>query len=266
MAIPTARVIEIPLLHLIHTLGGEVSPSDIYEPLADYFKLSEKERNQLLPNGLTKKWDNRVQWTRLVLVHKGFLDGSVRGIWKITPAGRKELARLGLLDKPFPSQFIPIEKSKTQMRREGEDSLSTEDEELIQRVLEEVLPSGCKNFPEDFLSTDYILDEITVPGTELHINPHSKTLVTSPKGYFCYRAKNPPVAKYIVYANKLGEKKIKIPKDNLSIFKAVTSYEKYVSTTIKRCFELFLDFTYDESKAEQLTQVVKERLGLKEKI
>jgi len=41
------------------------------------------------------------------------------------------------------------------------------------------------------------LREIEVPGTELHINPHSKTLVVSPKGYFRYQAKNPPEAKYI---------------------------------------------------------------------
>lgn len=266
MAIPTRRIIEIPLLHLIYTLGGEVSPADTFKPLADYFKLSDKERNQILPSGLSRKWDNRVQWARLALIHRGFLDGSVRGIWKITPAGKKELARVGLLDKPFPSEFITTNKKEIKKRGKMEDLLSTQDEELIQTVIDEVLPSGSKNFPDHFLKDDCNLVEIEVPGTELHVNPYSKTLVVSPKGYFSYRAKNPPEAKYIVYANKIGKKKIKIPKNNLSIFKAVTSYEKYVSNTMKRCFELFLDFTYDESKAEQLTQVVKERLGLKEKI
>lgn len=264
--LPSLRKIEMPLLHLIHTLGGKASPSDTFEPLAKHFKLSEKECCQMLPSGLCRRWDNRVQWARKSLVLKGFLDGSVRGVWKITPVGNKELGRLGLLDKPFPSEFITTDKKETKKRRKREDLFSTQDEELIQMVIEEVLLSEGQNFPDDFLKDNCNLTEIEVPGTELHINPHSKTLVVSPKGYFSYRAKNPPEAKYIIYANKLGKKKIKIPKDNLSIFKAVTSYEKYVSNTMKRCFGLFLDFTYEESKAEQLTQVIKERLGLKEKI
>jgi len=149
----------------------------------------------------------------------------------------------------------------------GKNFFSSEDEELIQLVVEEVLPEGSKTFPDDFIDINKVkLREIEVPGTELHINPFSKTLVSSPKGYFRYQAKNPPEAKYIIYANKKGQKKIKIPTDNLSIFKAVISYEKYVNDTLKKCFELFLDFTYDEAKAEFLTNIVKEKLGLKEKI
>jgi len=174
--------------------------------------------------------------------------------------------RLELLDEPFSSEF-KISYKRAPSKRKGKDNLlSQEDQELIQMVIEEVLPSGLKNFPDDFLIDDTEFYEIKVPGTELHINPHSKTLVTSPKGYFRYQAKNPPEAKYIVYSNKVGQKKIRIPKDNFTVFKVITSYEKYVTDLIKQCFELFLNFTYDESKAEQLTQIVKEKLSLKKKI
>jgi len=266
MAIPTRRIIEIPLLHLIYTLGGEVRPDDTYKPLADYFGLSEKEQNELLPSGISKKWENRVQWARFHLTKKGFLDGSVRGIWRMTEKGKKELERLGLLNKPF-SQNIKIPYPKEPYKVKKEPVLSPEDEELIQLVIEDVLPDGNKTFPDDFIDkSNTQLREIEVPGTELHLNPYSRTLVVSPKGYFRYEAKNPPEAKYIIYANKKGQKKMKIPKDNLSIFKAVTRYEKYVSDTLKKCFELFLEFIYDEANAEFLTQIVKERLGLKEKI
>ena len=266
MAIPTQREIEIPLLHLIYTLGGEARPNDTYKPLADYFGLSEKEQNELLPSGVSKRWENRVRWTRENLIEKGFLDGSIRGVWRITEKGKKELERLGLLNKPF-SKNIKILYQKESYRVKREASLSPEDEELIQLVIEDVLPNGNKTFPDDFIEPKKVkFREIEVSGTELHINPHSKTLVVSPKGYFRYQAKNPPEAKYIVYANKKGQKKIKIPMDNLSIFKAVTRYERYVADTLKKCFELFLDFTYDEAKAESLTHIVKERLGLKEKI
>lgn len=194
------------------------------------------------------------------------MNSSIRGIWKIIPAGLKELSKLRLLDKPFSSEFRIPHKREPYGRKRKHDLVSQEDQELTQMVIDEVSPSGRRDFPADFLRDDAELYEIEVPGTELHINPHSKTLVSSPKGYFRYQAKNPPEAKYIVYANKIGQRKIKIPKDNFTIFKAVTSYEKYVTNTIKRCFELFLDFTYDEYRAEQLTQIVKEKLGLKEKI
>jgi len=265
MAIPTQREIEIPLLHLIYTLGGEARPNDTYKPLADYFGLSEKEQNELLPSGVSKRWENRVRWTRENLIEKGFLDGSIRGVWRITEKGKKELERLGLLNKSF-SKNIKILYQKESYRVKREASLSPEDEKLIQLVIEDVLPDGNKSFPDDFIDkSNTQLREIEVPGTELHINPFSKTLVSSPKGYFRYQAKNPPEAKYIIYANKKGQRKIKIPKDNLLIYKAVTKYEKYITDTLKKCFELFLDFTYDEEKAEFLTQIVKEKLGLKEK-
>jgi len=266
MAIPSAKDIEIPLLHLIHSLGGETYPSDTYDSIADYFRLSEKERQELVSGGTDFKFRNRVRWARNSLCNKGFLDRSVRGIWKTTPAGRREFSRLELLDKSFCPEFKVSYKRGPYRRKRKNDLLSQEDQELIRTIINEVSPSGRTDFPANFLKDNSELYEMEVPGTELHVNPHSKTLVTSPKGYFCYQARNPPEAKYIVYANKVGQKKIKIPKDNLSIFRAVTSYEKYVFNTIKRCFELFLDFTYDEHRAEQLTQMVKEELGLKEKI
>lgn len=266
MTIPTKKDVEIPLLHVIHSLGGEVRPSDIYETLADYFRLSEKERRELTPGGTDLKFPNMVRWARNSLCNKGFLDRSVRGVWKITEVGRKELSRLKLLHKPFSSEFRTPYGGEAYRRRRKDNLISQGDQELIQMIINEVSPSGRTDFLANFLRDNSELYEMAVPGTELHVNPHSKTLVTSPRGYFCYQAKNPPEAKYIVYANKVGQKKIKIPKDNLSIFRAVTSYEKYVINTIKRCFELFLDFTYDEHRAEQLTEIVKEELGLKEKI
>lgn len=86
------------------------------------------------------------------------------------------------------------------------------------------------------------------------------------KEYFRYQAKNPPEAKYILYAHNLGSKKIKIPKDNLILFKTVKSYEKYCDELTRKAFELFLEFTYDETKSEQLTKEIADQLGLRSKI
>lgn len=141
------------------------------------------------------------------------------------------------------------------------------DKGLVEKVLSEVVSEGIKTFPEDFLE-GYIGDEmfeIGLPGTPLHIDSNSQTVVISPRRHFRYEAKNPPEAKYIIYAHKSGQKEIKIPKDNRAVFKAITTYEKYCQDIKHRCFTLFLNHTNDEDIAELLTKEVEKRLDLRAK-
>jgi len=141
------------------------------------------------------------------------------------------------------------------------------DEGLVEKVLNEVVSEGIKTFPEDFLE-GYVEDEVSeigLPGTLLQLDPNSQTLVISPKRHFRYEAKNPPEAKYIVYAHKIGQKAIRIPKNNRVIFKAVTSYEKHCEDIRNLCFIRFLDLTNDEGMAELLTKEVEKRLDLRAK-
>ncbi|HOM97418.1 MAG TPA: winged helix-turn-helix domain-containing protein [Bacteroidales bacterium] len=265
MPIPPEKDILTPLLHLIHIMGGEVKPSEVYETLANYFRLTEKERQEVQPSGLSKKFENRVRWARNSLCKKGFLDRTLRGVWKITEKGKKELSRLGLINKPFPVVISP----------QGQDASPThdtkdrksEDEEILELILDEIAPEGPKQFPDDFLDsncTDFY--EIEIPGTQLHLATKTETVLTSPKGYFRYQAKNPPEAKYILYAHNVGNKKVKIPRDNLALFKTVKAYEKYCDELVRRAFELFLEFTCDEGKAEEFTNKVAIRLRLKVKL
>lgn len=255
MAIPTQREIEIPLLHLINTLGGEARPKDTYEPLANYFKLTKAEREQMLPNTPHNKFENRVQWARMRLVYKGFIDKSPHGVWKITENGKKELAKYGLLDKPFSvvaSQNLQIQKVIQQY------------DDLINRVIKEILPDGVKKFPDDFLDHKEKIKfrEIKLPGTILQLDSFSRETIVSPKGYFRYRAKNPPEALYILYSNHIGQKIINVPTDNLIIFKAVKSYEKYTRELETKLFEKFLELTLDETKSEVLTKATLQKLNL----
>ena len=265
MPIPPQKDIQIPLLHLIHCIGGEAKPSEVYAKLADYFRLTEKERQEMQPSGFHKKFNNTVAWARNSLCSQGLLDRTIRGVWKITEKGRRELSRLGLIDKPFPKSA----SSKGQgvlITTKGTKEPKSDDEELIEFILQEIAPDGPKKFPEDFLDdncTDFY--ELEMPGTQLHIAPLSQTIITSPKGYFRYQAKNPPEAKYILYGHNLGLKKIRIPKDNLTLFKTVKAYEKYCDELARRAFELFLEFTNDEELSETLTREVEKRLELRAK-
>ena len=141
------------------------------------------------------------------------------------------------------------------------------DEGLVEKVLSEVVSEGIKTFPEDFLEGcgQGEMFEIKIPGTPLDIDSNSQTTVISPKRHFRYEAKNPPEAKYSVYANKIGQKDIKIPKDNRILFKAVTAYEKYCEDIRHQCFTRFLDYTNDEELAEFLTREVEKKLDLRAK-
>ncbi|MGQ9760247.1 MAG: winged helix-turn-helix domain-containing protein [Candidatus Methanomethylicaceae archaeon] len=265
MPIPSQKEIQIPLLHLIHTMGGQVRPGDVYDILANYFALTENERQQLQPSG-ARKFDNIVRWSRNYLCKLGFLDRSTYGIWKITEKGRKELSRLGLIDKPFP-RGTSSQNQRVGGYLEGAKEAESDDEEILQLILEKIAPNGPRRFPEDFLDSNCSdFYEVELPGMQLHLAPLSQTIITSPKGYFRYEAKNPPEAKYILYAHKVGLKKVKIPTDNLTLFKVVKAYEKYCEEIIKRSFELALEFTYDEHRAETLVNEIANKLNLRTKM
>ena len=267
MPIPSQKDMQIPLLHLIHEVGGQAKPSDVYYRLADYFGLTEKERQEMQPSGVSRKFDNRVAWARNSLCVEGLLDRSLYGVWKITEKSKRELARLGLIDKPFPTRISPQKQGTSPDTKRSKDQ-RTDDVEILDLVLEEIAPDGPNQFPDDFLDNKGCTDtfyDVELPGTQLQLAPLSQTVMTSPKGYFRYQAKNPPEAKYILYAHKVGLKKLKIPRDNLTLFKAVKTYERYCDEVTRRSFELFLEFTYDEEKAEELTREVEKRLDLRVK-
>jgi len=151
---------------------------------------------------------------------------------------------------------------------ELEDTKLDDEEIIIGLIFEEIAPKGAKQFPDDFLDNANCTAfyEVDLPGMQLDLAPLSQTIITSPKAYFRYQAKNPPEAKYILYAHNLGSKKVKIPKDNLALFKTVKTYERYCDELTRRAFELFLEFTYDEEKSEELTREVARRLHLKGKL
>lgn len=140
------------------------------------------------------------------------------------------------------------------------------DKSLVEQVLSEITTEGIKTFPQDFLG-QHVVDkdmlEIEVASTPLQLDPNSQLIVISPKRYFRYEAKNPPEAKYIIYAHKIGDTMIKIPNDNRVVFKAVANYEKYCQEIEDQCFALFLKRVNNENAAERLTKEVLRKLDLR---
>jgi hypothetical protein len=168
--------------------------------------------------------------------------------------------------------YLPGEAPKSRANQ-GKEALekilnepTKEENGLVKEFLSEV--EGIKTFPEDFLGefveNKEMLD-IAVPGTPLQIDSNSQTIVISTSGHFSYEAKNPPEAKYIIYTHKIGQRNIKIPNDNRTVFKAVTSYEKYCQEIREQSYAFFLERTNDEDMAKLLTKEVEQKLNLRVK-
>jgi hypothetical protein len=190
----------------------------------------------------------------------------------------QELASKGKIEIRFAKRgvmiYLPNEapKSRSELGKEALSKIlntpSVQDKGLVEEVLSKVAPNGIKMFPEGFLVellADNEMFEIEVSGTLLQFDSNSQNIVISPRQHYRYEAKNPPEAKYIIYTHKVGQKKIKIPKDNRAVFKAVTSYEKYCQEIREQAFSLFLEKTHDEDMAQLLTKEVEQKLDLRSK-
>jgi hypothetical protein len=138
---------------------------------------------------------------------------------------------------------------------------------LITRAIEYVAPEGPLQFPSDFLKEKAGIVEffkIDLPGTPLQMEANSHVDVISPKHHFRYQAKNPSIAKYVLYSYQIGDKSLNVPKNNAIVFNAVNEYEKYCQLTKERSFSLFLKDLHDEDIAEMLAKEVSKRLNLRD--
>lgn len=85
---------EISVLQALTALGGFAKTKDVY-PMVEAM-MSPRLKNHPEEYGHYKLpidiiWKNKTQWAREYLKRKGQLDGSVRGIWTITNAGKERL-------------------------------------------------------------------------------------------------------------------------------------------------------------------------------
>ena len=148
MAFPRQFEIEIPLLEVIQKLGGSGKPKEIYPQVVKYFpQLTEEDLAAKLPSSpSTFKWHNLVQWCRQGLIDKEELDGSTRGVWKLTSKGKARL-------NPDPSKLpkatflIPPEVSITL-----KDLVYQNEAEVKNRILAELKTLKSKEF-EQFCSS-----------------------------------------------------------------------------------------------------------------
>ncbi len=90
MPIPDYQTLMLPLLRY-YSDGGVHPLSDAAKWLAHEFKLTEDDLRQLLPSGMQATFNNRVSWARTYMSKAGLLTTVKRGLFEITPAGKRVL-------------------------------------------------------------------------------------------------------------------------------------------------------------------------------
>jgi restriction system protein len=92
MTVPNYQRFLLPTLQQLGN-GEEHPVRKIYDLVANQFQLSEEDRQQLLPSGRQKTYQNRIGWAILYLSKAGLIDKPKRGYAIITHRGRELLAQ-----------------------------------------------------------------------------------------------------------------------------------------------------------------------------
>lgn len=87
---PSDRYIRFygPILDALRALGGSARPREVKAWVLEHVELSDAERSRTLKSGQTALY-NEIAWARDYLRRLGFLDPSVRGVWRLTPEGEQ---------------------------------------------------------------------------------------------------------------------------------------------------------------------------------
>ncbi len=101
VVMPTRYQIHPVLLDILHD-AGSMKSAEAVETVTQAFsdQLTEEDLARRQKNGKSSLWRNRVRWARQDLRIRGLIDGSERGVWKLTAQGA-ELAADGESHAPI---------------------------------------------------------------------------------------------------------------------------------------------------------------------
>lgn len=155
MAMPNYQQIMLPLLRLTGD-GQEHSFRESVEHLANEFKLSNEERQALLPSATQEVFNNRVGWAKTYLMKAKLLESPRRSIFKVTERGQKVLEENPKqINASFLRQFDEF-IDFVKPTKDDEDTETFEELDHSQATPEEVLDNAYqkirKALAQDLLS------------------------------------------------------------------------------------------------------------------
>jgi restriction system protein len=90
MPVPDYQTLMLPVLRLASE--GEQRVADVVDRIADEFRLTEEERQALLPSGRQRVLHNRIHWAKFYMTKAGLIASPSRGRFIATKAGKDLLA------------------------------------------------------------------------------------------------------------------------------------------------------------------------------
>ncbi|MBP3708813.1 MAG: restriction endonuclease [Treponema sp.] len=156
MAIPDFQTIMLPLLRYAAD-RQEHKVSDAVTVLSNEFKLTEEERQQMIPSNRQATMYNRVVWAKTYLKNAGLLSGVRRGFFQITERGNAALAENpARIDMKYLNRFEEFKTFRT-LRHEKETTDSDNDV-LETQTPDDLLAEGYKRVSENLV--DEVLEKI----------------------------------------------------------------------------------------------------------
>ena len=190
-----------PLLEALRSLGNSGTPTEVLDKIANDLALSDEKLNETNKSGQSRVY-NQVHWARFYLTREGLLDGSERGIWRLTERGRRTKLSPSEALEVFRRQRVAIRGDRESEESEalvGERTPSNSDtsDQLpptddgshraqLAKILRTMTPKGFENFAA-FLLRKAGFTEVNVTGKSndggidgigyLRINPMMTTSV-----------------------------------------------------------------------------------------
>jgi len=135
-----------------------------------------------------------------------------------------------------------------------------------EEVIEEILPSGVKKFPDAFVKAGAKMkwEEISIAAEEIKLGEAGIGVqeICDGEGNHLMEVWGIEKAKYIVYGKGKGEYVVKVPKSEIVIKKAVKEYEIYVRQIRDELYKAFMEKCGDHNLSENLAGQVLEEYGL----
>lgn len=145
MPIPGFQSIFLPLLEQVSD-GKEHKLRELIDILADQFQLSESERNELLPSGQQRLFDNRAAWAKTYLKKAGLIDSPKRAVITITPRGLEVLKdKPSILNVRFLRQYPEFVEFHTAKRESASESEGIAENEITHETPEETLENAYQS-------------------------------------------------------------------------------------------------------------------------
>jgi restriction system protein len=157
MSVPDFQTIMLPLLQIMED-DQEHSSHDLLEKLADYFKLSDDDLNELLPSGKQTRFYNRVGWARTYLIKSKLLEMPRRSFYRITKRGKEVLdGKPDKIDMNFLKRFpeyieFKEKENDRESKKQTEENGEKTPEETLENAYQEIRDNLALEVLENVMS------------------------------------------------------------------------------------------------------------------